>query len=280
MTASSDILPPPKVSGDVYEVYAMRYATSPEQKRSHCFMRGSVDDLHDGPMPLDFFVWIIRNKDRLILVDTGFGHRAAAERQRPIFFAPHEGLAKIGIPEDLVEEIILTHLHFDHAGGLDRYPNARFHVQDAEVEYATGRCMCHSVGRFVYDIEDVVTLVRSTYAERVVFHKGDADAFPGVSVHLLPGHSRGMQGVRVNTAKGPILLASDASHYYENFDRYAPYGVTIDMPATLDTYRRLRELVDDPALIIPGHDPLVRSRFSTICVSGIELALLHQPSTG
>lgn len=280
MTASSDTLPTPDVSGDVYEVYAMRYAASPEQKRSNCFMRGSIDDLHDGPMPLDFYIWIIRNRDRLILVDTGFGHRAAAERQRPIFFAPHEGLARLGISEESIEEIILTHLHFDHAGGLDRYPNARFHVQDAEVEYATGRCMCHAIGRFPYDVEDVVMLVRRTYAERVVFHDGDANVFPGISVHLLPGHSRGMQGVRVNTVRGPIFLASDASHYYENFDRYAPYGVTIDVQLTLATYQRLRDLVEDPALIVPGHDPLVRSRFSTLSVSGIELTVLHQPCAG
>jgi len=240
-------------------------------------MRGAINDLHDGPMPLDFFVWIIRNSERLILVDTGFGHKSASERQRPIFFAPHEGLARIGIPEDSIKEIILTHLHFDHAGGLDRYPNARFHIQDSEVEYATGRCMCHPVGRFAYDVEDVVTLVRRTYAERVMFHDGDADIFPGISVHLLPGHSQGIQGVRVNTARGPVLLASDASHCYENFSRNAPYAIMTSLKDSLNSYRRFHELVEDTDHIIPGHDPLVRSFYPSLNVQGIELSMLHEP---
>jgi len=273
-----EALPPPHPSGDTYEVYAMRYASIPERMASNNFMRGALDDPHEGPMPLDFYVWIIRNQDRVVLVDTGFDHRAAAKRGRPIDFAPHDGLALIGIAADSIRDIILTHLHFDHAGGIDHYPNARFHVQDAEVAYATGRCMCHPIGRFFYDVEDVVSLVRNTYADRVSFYDGDAEIFPGISVHLLPGHSRGMQGVRVNTKRGPILLASDGSHYYDNFTLNAPFAVTVDVAATLNTYRRMFELVEGPKWIIPGHDPKVRRLYAGITVQGVELNALHLPS--
>jgi glyoxylase-like metal-dependent hydrolase (beta-lactamase superfamily II) len=258
---------------DVYQVYSMCYARAPRRRVHENFM---VRDMHDGPMPLDFNVWILRNAHRTVLVDTGFGHRAAGERSWPLDVDPIEALAQLGIDPDAIEDVVITHLHFDHAGNLDRFGKARFHVQDAEVAFATGRCMCEAHLRRPFDIEDVVTLVRHTYAERVRFHDGDADILPGISVHALHGHSQGLQGVRVMTARGPILLASDACHFYANFLKRAPFALTVDAAATLRSYARMMELGGSVEHIIPGHDPKVRDLYPNHKIRGIDLTALHE----
>jgi glyoxylase-like metal-dependent hydrolase (beta-lactamase superfamily II) len=266
-------LPPSEITEDgVYEVYSMCFGRAPERRVHENFLRR---DMHDGPMPLDFNVWIVRNKNRTILVDTGFGQRAANERKRSIDFDPVDGLKRLGIEPDSIHDIFISHLHFDHAGNIDRFNNAKFHVQDAEVNFATGRCMCESHLRFPFDVEDVVALVRHNYAERVCFHDGDAEPLPGISIHLVPGHTQGIQAVKVMTPRGPVLLASDATHFYANVVKRSPFSLTVDAMKTLSSYDKLNALAGSVDRLIPGHDPLVRSLYPSISCAGIELSVLH-----
>ncbi|MCF3934565.1 N-acyl homoserine lactonase family protein [Acuticoccus sp. M5D2P5] len=269
----TDTLPPSPLAAPLHEVYALRYASQPARRRRENFMR---HDHHDGPMPTDYFVWIVRNEARTLLVDTGFGERAARERKRKLDHVVPEALARIGIAPEAIDDVILSHLHFDHAGGLDAFPNAAIHLQDAEIAYATGRSMGHGVMRVPFDVEDVVAVVRRIYAERVVFHDGAADPFPGIGLVPLPGHSRGLQGVTVETARGRILLASDGSHFYENFMKMEPFAITIDLAETLATYQRILAIAGRPENVIPGHDPLVRRLFPAIEVGGVTLHALHE----
>jgi glyoxylase-like metal-dependent hydrolase (beta-lactamase superfamily II) len=261
---------------DRYAVFSMCYGSGETRRVRDNFI---FTDLHDGPMPLDYNLWIVANRTRTFLVDTGFGPRASVERGRPIAFDPVAGLAQIGVDPNIVEDIVVTHLHYDHAGNIDRFGNARLHVQNTEVAFATGRCMCDSFTRYPFDVEDIVTLVRRTYAEFVTFHEGDDSLFPGVSLHALPGHSAMVQGVRVMTPRGPILLASDASHYYANFLLRAPFVLTVDVPDTLDSYDRMLQIAGSPDRIIPGHDPKVRRIYPSIEVNGIVLHALHETPT-
>ena len=258
----------------VYHVYSMCYARARARRVYDNFI---FHDMHDGPMPLDYNLWILHNAQRTVLVDTGFSPRHAAERQRPLDFDPVDALARLGIDPAALEDIILTHLHYDHAGNLDRFPHARFHIQDAEVEFATGRCMCEPKIRWAFDVEDVVTLVRRVYAERVSFHDGDAALLPGISVHRLPGHSKGMQAVRIVTPRGAVILASDVSHYYANFLRRSPFILTIDAAQTLESYKKLVALAGSIDRIIPGHDPKVPTLYPNHDVAGIKLTALHEP---
>lgn len=269
-TSISEIAAPEE---GIYEVYQLTYARDHHRRVQQNFI---MIDMHDGPMPVDFNIWVLRNKKRIVVIDTGFGERTAVERGRPIEIDPVDALAKIGIPSETVEDVIITHLHFDHAGSIHKFEKARFHIQDAEMNFATGRCMCDHFVRRPFDIEDVVTLVRRTYQDRVVFHDGDQEVFPGISVHIMPGHSAGLQSVRVMTARGPVVLASDASHYWANILTMRPFNATVDVPATLATYKKLMALGDGKAdRVIPGHDPKVRQVFPAINVNGIELLSLH-----
>jgi glyoxylase-like metal-dependent hydrolase (beta-lactamase superfamily II) len=112
-----------------------------------------------------------------------------------------------------------------------------------------------------YEVEDVVGMVRRAYAGRVRFHEGDAEILPGVSLHLIGGHTMGLQVVRVRTRRGWLVLASDASHFYANMEQVRPFPIVWSVPDMVQGYRRLRELADSPAHIVPGHDPLVLERY-------------------
>ena len=248
----------------MYQVYALRFATTaPDRPRRDNFLPGM--DVHDGPMPLDYYIWVIRGGRSDIVVDTGFGPGQAAARGRTLLAAPAEMLARIGVDAARVETVVLTHLHYDHAGTLGDFPAATFHLQDAEMAYATGRHMCHACLSAPFHVEDVVDAVRLAHKGKVQFHQGDSDLAPGISLHRIGGHTGGLQVVRVTTARGPLVLASDAFHFTENRIRRAPFPLVYHVGEMLEGFARCEALAgQDPDLLIPGHDPDVRRRWPAV----------------
>jgi glyoxylase-like metal-dependent hydrolase (beta-lactamase superfamily II) len=245
----------------MYELYAIKYAHHPRRAAEN-FIGGPLGgDAHDGPMPLDYFVWLVRGEGRELLVDTGFSAAMAAKRGREHLRCPTEGLELIGTKASEVRDVVITHLHYDHVGNFDLFPGATLHVQDLEMQYATGRYMCHDCFRGAYEVEDVVGMVRRVYEGRVRFHNGDMELMPGVSLHLVGGHTMGLQAVRVATRRGAVVLASDASHLYANMEQVRPFPIVWSVADMVEGYRRLRELAQSPGHIIPGHDPLVLERY-------------------
>ncbi|HEX3181469.1 MAG TPA: N-acyl homoserine lactonase family protein [Beijerinckiaceae bacterium] len=262
-----------------YEIVALRYATHARPaSENFLYPAAAGEDPHDYPMPIDYFVWVIRNGERTVLVDTGFDHPAAAARGRTLLKHPVEGLRALGVNPAAIRDVVITHLHYDHAGNLGAFPQARFHLQDSEMAYATGRCMCHPRMRYPFEIEDVVTMVRRLYAGRVNFIDGDEEIAPGISLHHVPGHTRGLQCVRVATACGPVVLASDALHFYANVERQNPFPIVVDIAAMMESWKKLARLAGDERRIVPGHDPLVMKRYPHLDVAGLEAVMLHENS--
>ena len=241
--------------GNAYEIYAIRYATM-SPRTPH--MNYLLPDPHEtSAADLDYFVWLIRGEGRDILVDTGFNAAEAQARSRKLTLNPVDALAAFGVKADDIKDVIVTHLHYDHAGNLDRFPNARFHLQDREMSYATGRCMCHGTLRHPFSVDHVTLMVRHVFSERVTFHNGDGEVAPGVTLHRVGGHSDGLQVVRVETARGPVVLASDASHYYGNMQRKIPFPILYNLGDMMEGWDIVRRLAGHPDRAIPGHDPMV-----------------------
>jgi glyoxylase-like metal-dependent hydrolase (beta-lactamase superfamily II) len=236
-----------------YEVYAIRYATREGQRRDN-FIGG---DPHDGPMPMDYFVWMVVGPERRFVVDCGFTAEIAARRKRTYLRDPVEALQLLGVHADDVTDVVLTHLHYDHVGNFDRFPRARFHLQERELAYATGKYMRHPFLSRSFEVDDVAGIVRLNFGGRVVFHDSDAELAPGMNLHLAAGHSAGLQFVSVETQRGCLVLASDVTHYYENMDSGRPYTTTLHVGDTLESYEKLRAIATSPEHIVPGHDPLV-----------------------
>ncbi len=240
-----------------YEIYAIKYGER-VGTRGATFMGG---DPHDAPLAMDYFVWALKSAARTFVVDVGFGREEGEKRGRTFLRCPAEGLKLVGIDAAAVEDVIITHMHYDHAGNLSLFPNARFHIQDNELGYVTGRAMTHPRLRHSFRLDDVLEMVTMVYGDRVVFHDGDQDIAPGVKVHAIPGHSRGLQSLTVNTARGTVVVASDAAHYYESFEKELVFSTHEDIFKMLEGYRLLRRLAPDDAHIVPGHDPMVLERY-------------------
>ncbi|WP_416369450.1 N-acyl homoserine lactonase family protein [Tritonibacter mobilis] len=241
-----------------WQVFGVKYAERNARTRADSFL---FDDNHDAPHAMDYSIWVLRRGAEAILVDTGYDVVEAHRRNRPIQMDPREALKPLGILAEEVTQVIVTHMHYDHAGGLHLFPNATLHMQAAEMQFATGPCMCHDTLRAPFSAAHVCEAVRRLYSGKVVFYEGDAEVAEGVTVHAIGGHSRGLQCVRVRTAVGWMVLASDAAHYYENVFARKPFPIVVDLQNMLEGFATLERLASHPKLIVPGHDPMVRGLF-------------------
>jgi Metallo-beta-lactamase superfamily len=184
-----------------YEILALRYGIFDGRIAAQNYL---MPDDHMAPDPLDFLVFAIQgptgsDNPRTIVMDTGFNPVSAKRRGREVLCTPAEALRNAGIDSTEVRDVVLTHMHWDHAGGMEYFPKAMFHLQESEMAYCTGRCMCQPFLRRPFDVDDVQSAIRALYADRIRFHDGTVEIAPGITLHLIGGHSGGIQSVRVPT---------------------------------------------------------------------------------
>lgn len=236
-----------------YEIYAIKYARRDAWRAEH-FIGG---DPHELPMAMDYFVWVITGAAGAFVMDLGFTAEMARQRKREFLRCPVESLKLIGVDPREVKDVIVSHMHYDHVGNFDKFPNARFHLQAREMAYATGKYMRYPKPGHSYHVEDVVGMVRLNFKGRVEMHEGFEEIAPGITLHPAPGHADGLQVARVHTKRGWVVLASDATHYYEHFLTNKLFMTAFNIGEMLDSYKVIKKLAPSHRHIIPGHDPHV-----------------------
>jgi glyoxylase-like metal-dependent hydrolase (beta-lactamase superfamily II) len=248
---------------DKYDVYAVRFATIAN------FSVGSLVAGADRARRMDIAmtVWVLKGADgRIALVDSGF-HRDRYFTQFAVkdFVRPSEAIAPLGIDPEQVTDIFLSHMHWDHAGGIDLFPAARVWVQKDEYEYYTGQAWQARSTHGGIDADDVVEIVKRNTMGRVTLLAGDDDtSISGVGFHIGGRHTWQSQYVSVQTPKGTVVLASDNVYLYENLETHKPIAQTLDAASNLRAQETMRGLASAPKFVVPGHDPAVFDRFTRV----------------
>src|SRR5579863_7762936 len=245
-----------------YEVYAIRYATIPD------FPIAELVAGADPARRLDIamMVWLVRGNGRNILVDSGFYHEHFfKDWNLKDFIKPSDALKPLGVKPEDVTDVIISHMHWDHADGMDLFPNARIWIQKDELQYYAGEAWQSKDTHGGIDSDDVLTLVKFNVEGRVGMVDGDAkEILPGITCYTGGRHTYASQYVGVSTAAGTVVLASDNMYLYENLEKHVPIAETLDAASNLRAQDRMKQLAASPRLIIPGHDPAVFAKFPNL----------------
>ncbi len=233
-----------------YKVYILKYA-----RRDAMYGELKLGDIHDTTMlDMGYFMWVLTNGEHTAVVDTGFTEALCKKRKRQWICDPRVRFESVKIDPGQVQHVILSHMHWDHAGNYELFPKATFYVQDDEMAFWTGRYVKYNHFRGAMEPEDVCKLVRLNYDGRVQFVSGTEEVLPGVQLHRLGGHTKGIQVTEVPTASGTVVVASDAVHTYRNYRDMRPTPIIHNAPEYLEGYDRIRRLARQESYVLAGHD--------------------------
>jgi glyoxylase-like metal-dependent hydrolase (beta-lactamase superfamily II) len=242
------------------ELYAVRYGTA-TTSRSRFFFDFESSGEADAEMATDYFFYVVRTAGETILVDCGFDAEVARRRGRTPLVDPLVGLGELGIDADDVSRIVITHFHYDHVGNLGLFPKASLVAQASEVGFWGSDVARRPRFAGVTEPDELAVLAGADQSGRLELVTGNAEVAPGVSMEHVGGHTPGQSILRVVTASGEVVLASDALHCYEEMVLDRPFAVFTDLAGSYQAFDRLRELEALGATIVAGHDPLVTDRY-------------------
>lgn len=251
----------PPAPGPTYEVYAVEYARLVGFGADNLVLGADPARKIDGSM----MVWVIKGEGRVILVDAGFYRQEFLDSWKnnvADFVKPSVAVARLGIEPEQVTDIVISHLHWDHADGADLFPRARVWVQRAEYEHYRVPANLPRTGVFQSDI-DMFGRIAADGRLRLLDGDGQAIA-QGIAVHTGGRHTKESQYVSVPVKSGLAILASDNLYLYENLERHRPIAATWDTVSNLAAQSRMVALAGGPRLVVPGHDPAVFKRFPLV----------------
>lgn len=209
----------------------------------------------DRCVELAYFLWCVRSADgTVVVIDAGFTESAARSRTIIDYVSPHDALGELGVDAAAVETVVITHLHWDHMGGFESFPAARFLVGRAEWDWTMGRL--GDVSRMLdetYD-RDKLREISALDPSRVQLVDDGHTPVPGCRLEVVGGHTPGHTVVRVSTRDGDVALLGDLAYLSTNVTLEVAPLICFDRWRTRDLYGSYRS---DSARLVPGHDPAV-----------------------
>jgi len=207
-----------------------------------------------------------------VLFDTGFLEDDARARRIRDYVSPAVAVERVGVKAADIPMALISHLHYDHWAGHSLFPRAEYWIQRDEMAFWTGRYASMPAFRGSANVEQLMQVVPLNYANRLRIVHGDHEVLPGIRVYRVGGHTAGLQIVTVQTARGTVVLTSDASHFYHNVETRNPTQIITSLPEMLEGFETIHTLAGKDKLIVAGHDPLVADRFKPIAPGVIKIA--------
>lgn len=247
-----------------YEVMAVRYATR-VTRAAEVYLNFHTYGDADHALVMDYFFWVIRNANRTVVVDTGFTPAVGEPRGRSMTCPVPEGLSRLGIDPASVDTVVITHGHYDHTGNVGLFERASVVMSARELDFWTGPIarrfqFAHSAER-----QDIQALQRIEASGRLKRMAGTQLIAPGITAIEVGGHTPGQLIVVVDGEGGPVLLASDAVHYYDEVDLDRPFLVVADLPRMYEAFDTVSKIAGQPGTaFVAGHDPGVFDRFAAL----------------
>ena len=240
--------------GPFEKVWCLRYAMAPDAPLSILLAGVSPDEKADIP----FAMCAAQRGEDVVVLDAGFVNRELGKPFAATDWSEYAALlAEVGLRPEAVDFVTISHMHFDHAGGTSRFPNAKFIVERQELEYAAGALPHNSAAKGSFVADDVLALVQLNWQGRVLLVDGDVEGVvPGVDVYLTPGHTAGTMTVCLATVKGRVCYSSDAVYTYRNIDDDIPLGLALNAGEAVESYKKIRRILNGGRLI-PGHEPRI-----------------------
>lgn len=243
-----------------YEIRAIRYGTIPDFPAS-VLVRGADEQ---ETLDIAMVFWLIQSDERVILFDSGFHRPSWFERfEITDFVAPDSAVRLAGVQPEDVTDLVISHAHWDHMGGIDLFSQATLWIQEAEFAYYTGPAWADGGRGGGSDPNDVIELVRRNTMGGVHLIDGDnVEILPGVRVYTGARHTYASQYLRI-AGDPPIVLASDNAYLYRNLNEHRPVATFApeDTAANLAAFTRMLDLAHGIENVVPGHDPLQFERF-------------------
>ncbi|MHA6622799.1 N-acyl homoserine lactonase family protein [Pseudonocardia sp. DLS-67] len=240
-----------------YEVLAVRYGTRVATK-AESYLNFHMYGEPDESFEMDYYFWLVRGGGRTVLVDCGFGEEPGARRGRQTLVDPVVALAGLGVDAAAVDQIVVTHAHYDHIGNLHRFPNAEIVIARREYEFWTGPYARRFQLAQPTETTELAHLGEAGAQGRLRLVDGALDLAPGIELVVVGGHTPGQMVARV----GSTVLAADAMHFYEELERDRPFFIVADLPDMYRGFDVLREMCEEPgSALVAGHDAQVRRRF-------------------
>lgn len=240
-----------RLPADHWQVIIVRHGTR-ATLRSESFLNYSSYGEPDSPHTVDYFFWVLRRRDEVVVVDTGFSEQGASSRGREVLIDPIEALERLGITVDSAPPVVLTHGHYDHAGNISAFTHSRIIMSRGEFEFWTGDVASRHLFAHLAEATEIEALRRADHEGRLELFSIEREVASGVRLLEVGGHTPGQVMVEVQTSAGVVLLTSDAVHFHEELEQDMPFSSMADVP---QSYRVLAEVrASAAAHIVTGHD--------------------------